>query len=205
MLEPKNGDYVKYIEAIEADTLRRLRQSGLKALDEASLGVGRAMPSGSVSDVLTGGDVAESLPPLPREEKPRIFRGRRVPSPSAQHAPQSTSQPTGLDSTAWGKTADVSVGRSEGSLLDMFKKGNASRVEPVTPATPVPNSSQSRRASQLQDKLQFGGVALAGIGIFVSLALLNSGYTVEELFPFPGILVIAGITMIFQGSKVKKR
>lgn len=46
MLEPKNGDYVSYIAAIEADTLYRLRKAGLKALDEGSLNMtAKPMPT----------------------------------------------------------------------------------------------------------------------------------------------------------------
>ena len=61
-----------------------------------------------------------------------------------------------------------------------------------------------RRRAQAQGRMQFGGVALAGIGIFTSLARLNEGATLEELFPFPGLLFIIGVVLVIQASKVRK-
>ncbi len=164
MLEPKNGDYVSYIAAIEADTLYRLRKAGLKALDEGSLNM-----------------TAKPMPTFRSEE--------------AQG---------GLSTSTWGRTDGQLEKKPKGSIWEKLTQRKKNDTPVVASSGTNNDEAARRRRAQAQDRMQFGGIALAGIGIFASLARLNEGATLEELFPFPGLLFIIGVVLVIQASKVRK-
>lgn len=109
-----------------------------------------------------------------------------------------------LTTSTWGKADGQLEKKTKGSIWEKLTQRKKNDTPVVASSSTNNDEAARRRRAQAQGRMQFGGVALAGIGIFASLARLNEGATLEELFPFPGLLFIIGVVLVIQASKVRK-
>ncbi len=191
-LEPKNGDFERYLNSIEAETLARLQARGLGTVEETL-------------EASTGGWLRRpqrrATAPFEEASVPQSFETSVARAPQAKSSVESV-----LSQFGWGKKSDTkpSAHTSNGGWQRLPSDPASASTPSEATATPTGNAARraaARARAERSDAAQgpaslFFGIGALLAGLILSIDLLKSGFSLRELLPMPGLLVPIGIFVL---------
>lgn len=176
-LEPKNGDFVAYLDRLQEDSLNALREANKERLTHPV-----AMPDSAEGE--------SALKKIAAELRERIAADRAG-NPPAEPMPAPVAPPP-----------TTAAPQERESVLESFRRSRssppASRPEPTAAPQPIPPGARRRKNSSF---LLFVGNCMIMFGVFLSIVFTNEGM---DEFVAPAIMFAVIGLFIMKVAKARR-